>query len=712
MKQITINTTKYKSTIYNSLDKNKEFIKLKSLLKINNQINSFDLKNDNSIFNNFYYIQKYKNNKNNLFFTFNYITEQDLKYSSNITNLLIKEVNYNIENIDKLNYTEEEKKYLKLYYFSYFLYNIKKPLEIQDSQLKYFRFVFNNNLSQESVDLFLKSLNGIDYFKINEIEDGLILKEDFNEKLSYINNLIKSYPKEIEFNFFIDYLKNLEEGKEELNYIELMNKDSFKKEFDNFDISNKIKLLDILYSKNEEYLKLIKNEENYFYLMNFIYNKIKENDNDYQQVSLKNVFNFLLKKEIFSINFITNLDINEKIKILSILMPNVSYSINKIIFNNILEDKNITKENICYLKENHKFFEKDELRKIFLIGETNEDYKELNLELLKNSKFSFLDFNEINILDYLPNNKNRLIENYQSSSFIESMCNLKINIFHLFEKQNIINFITEKSLNREMLKYLIKQKIIDNLTKEEQIKFFKNNLLEYSRTFYNYQELEIKLFDLGNVSLLKSFYQLNSSVRLEESKQNIFFFKSITENKITEKMLNKLISYNEKEINEILCENPELINKIIYKKDIDQDKLKEFLISYNKYVKINNSNIVNILSKKEFFYQFFTKIENEKSIDLFKELLNYTKNDNRAFYENIDFYKLLIYYYKNPNNHKHLGSNIVYSIPALDNLFKTQNIKKENFATFLEKMLLDYNLKNNEKIIANNNNVKEKVNKI
>lgn len=711
MKQITINTTKYKSTIYNSLDKNKEFFKLKSLLKINNQINSFDLKNDNSIFNNFYYIQKYKNNKNNLFFTFNYITEQDLKHSSNITNLLIKEVNYNIQNIDKLNYTEEEKKYLKLYYFSYFLYNIEKPLEIQGSQLKYFRFVFNSNLSQESVNSFLKSLNGIDYFKINEIEDDLISKEDFNDKLSYIKNLIKSYPKEIEFNFFIDYLKNLEDGKEELNYIELMNKDSFKKEFDNFDISNKIKLLDILYSNNEEYLKLIKNEENYFYLMNFIYNKIKENTDDYQQQLLKNVFNFLLKKEIFSINFITNLDINEKIKILSILMPNISYSINKIIFNNILEDKNITKENICYLKENHKFFEKDELRKIFLIGETNEDYKELNLELLKNSKFSFLDFNEINILDYLPNNKNRLIENYQSSSFIENMCNLKINIFHLFEKQNIINFITEKFLNREMLKYLIKQKIIENLTKEEQIKFFKNNLLEYSRTSYNYQELEIKLFDLGNVSLLKSFYQLNSSVRLEESKQNIFFFKSITENKITEKMLNKLISYNEKEINEILCENPELINIIIYKKDIDQDKLKEFLISYNKYVKINNSNIVNILSKKEFFYQFFTKIENEKSIDLFKELLNYTKNDNRAFYENIDFYKLLIYYYKNPNNHKHLGSNIIYSIPALDNLFKTQNIKKENFATFLEKMLLDYNLKNNEKIITNNN-VKVKVNKI
>ena len=540
-----------------------------------------------------------------------------------------------------------------------------------------------NNIDKNNMKTFLEDkcneneINFIIYY-LDINNDGLISYDEFEEffvTLSLDENEVKSNINEI--NNIIKNNKNIEKNEYEKDNLQNMNYEKKliiqKKENKQLD------------EKNEDEDKKIEN-------------KIDENNNSNINIT-KN------ESEHIDIQDYNN-DINQKDKKEAYRVSNINYNIYKEFNNNIIEDnkyrnkekinKEITENNYgnnseydIIEKERDNYLKKynNNFKDITIGKNQNIDNTNINLNTCfyskEKDKNNEINENEIMIDKKDKNNKEQIKdkENKEDNYFSYIQRNIK-NQEYLEYKYNEANLDKNNNSKNEfkLNNNIYNEKIINkNYTSKNKSDIYNANINDE----YKYSNSTNEMEDLNEKIIKEDEYIKQSYENNNNNEYNNIINSNNFSNNLTSTDFNKSDNFiNENNINCLPAENFELNNNNDYNSNL-----------YN-IQKDKNNNKINL--KKDLI------IENNTNIEI-KRNFNINKNDKVDNSDNYNINNLnLKEKYTNTNNNSNNGNSHPNSININGSLFTCGgniSVKTNNENPDID----DYNLKNNNNLICQNN---------
>ena len=540
-----------------------------------------------------------------------------------------------------------------------------------------------NNIDKNNMKTFLEDkcneneINFIIYY-LDINNDGLISYDEFEEffvTLSLDENEVKSNINEI--NNIIKNNKNIEKNEYEKDNLQNMNYEKKliiqKKENKQLD------------EKNEDEDKKIEN-------------KIDENNNSNINIT-KN------ESEHIDIQDYNN-DINQKDKKEAYRVSNINYNIYKEFNNNIIEDnkyrnkekinKEITENNYgnnseydITEKERDNYLKKynNNFKDITIGKNQNIDNTNINLNTCfyskEKDKNNDINENEIMIDKKDKNNKEQIKdkENKEDNYFSYIQRNIK-NQEYLEYKYNEANLDKNNNSKNEfkLNNNIYNEKIINkNYTSKNKSDIYNANINDE----YKYSNSNNEMEDLNEKIIKEDEYIKQSYENNNNNEYNNIINSNNFSNNLTSTDFNKSDNFiNENNINCLPAENFELNNNNDYNSNL-----------YN-IQKDKNNNKINL--KKDLI------IENNTNIEI-KRNFNINKNDKVDNSDNYNINNLnLKEKYTNTNNNSNNGNSHPNSININGSLFTCGgniSVKTNNENPDID----DYNLKNNNNLICQNN---------
>jgi hypothetical protein len=551
------------------------------------------------------------------------------------------------------------------YSFTYIFNEIFKNKINIDILVNYINLFLNKNENQElfindakdeidkyidSINYIIQNLNLKDEYK--KIIIGILLNKNLitfnntnNNLLKFIvddDNLLKQFfENNNDINIFYNLINNYENEKKITNFIH--------KIINNNKCRNK-------YQKEENDLKIIKNNENLLYKILELILDYWDNLVKYEYNKCSNIKNYIIKYNIDEINDKVLIDKYSNYFFILIKLINVTiyYNISKETeLTNMLKLITSNKDNIDNLNNiwkdflNMKTYYNDLLEQKY--KSTQEEINKIN-KLLKNDflyKIKLFYNNFIIQIDYIITDKNNLIQNNCIINYLENIIDFSIYCINrkICSKKNDFNlmlFFFKIINNKKFSNFNINQKSIDfllyyilaNITYiKKEISFINSDIIT---TFYlNIINFYINLDSYEDYSKNDTKYKIIYIIRLlsNNNKNKKYIFTDIFNNIIKDN--NNLIL---KLLNSIIIDiNFYLDELILYLKNSENyllliKTLYSILIETLNFIKFfsNNDNFSNIIFNDEILINFINSINLhiKNIISLQIDIFNITNNYN------------------------------------------------------------------------------------
>jgi hypothetical protein len=550
------------------------------------------------------------------------------------------------------------------YSFTYIFNEIFKNKINIDTLVNYINLFLNKNENHEllindakdesdkyidSINYIIQNLNLKDEYK--KIIIGILLNKNLitfnninNNLLKFIvddDNLLKQFfENNNDINIFYNLINNYENEKKITNFIH--------KIINNNKCRNK-------YQKEENDLKIIKNNENLLYKILELILDYWDNLVKYEYNKCSNIKNYLIKYNIDEINDKVLIDKYSNYFFILIKLINVTiyYNISKETeLTNMLKLITSNKDNIDNLNKiwkdflNMKTYYNDLLEQKY--KSTQEEINKIN-KLLKNDflyKIKLFYNNFIIQIDYIIIDKNNLIQNNCIINYLENIIDFSIYCINrkICSKKNDFNlmlFFFKIINNKKISNFNINQKSIDfllyyilaNITYiKKEISFINSDIIT---TFYlNIINFYINLDSYEDYSKNDTKYKIIYIIRLlSNNKNKTYIFTDIFNNIIKDN--NNLIL---KLLNSIIIDiNFYLDELILYLKNSENyllliKTLYSILIETLNFIKFfyNNDNFSNIIFNDEILINFINSINLhiKNIISLQIDIFNITNNYN------------------------------------------------------------------------------------
>lgn len=555
-------------------------------------------------------------------------------------------------------------KNINKYSFTYIFNEIFKNKINIDTLVNYINLFLNKNENHEllindakdesdkyidSINYIIQNLNLKDEYK--KIIIGILLNKNLitfnninNNLLKFIvddDNLLKQFfENNNDINIFYNLINNYENEKKITNFIH--------KIINNNKCRNK-------YQKEENDLKIIKNNENLLYKILELILDYWDNLVKYEYNKCSNIKNYLIKYNIDEINDKVLIDKYSNYFFILIKLINVTiyYNISKETkLTNMLKLITSNKDNIDNLNNiwkdflNMKTYYNDLLEQKY--KSTQEEINKIN-KLLKNDflyKIKLFYNNFIIQIDYIIIDKNNLIQNNCIINYLENIIDFSIYCINrkICSKKNDFNlmlFFFKIINNKKISNFNINQKSIDfllyyilaNITYiKKEISFINSDIIT---TFYlNIINFYINIDSYEDYSKNDTKYKIIYIIRLlSNNKNKIYIFTDIFNNIIKDN--NNLIL---KLLNSIIIDiNFYLDELILYLKNSENyllliKTLYSILIETLNFIKFfsNNDNFSNIIFNDEILINFinFINLHIKNIISLQIDIFNITNNYN------------------------------------------------------------------------------------
>jgi superfamily I DNA/RNA helicase len=561
--------------------------------------------------------------------------------------------------------------------------------------------------------------------KLSDSELGIIrLIKNYYQKIEHEFNIFELYEiskvKDRELDKIFEMIKKLKLDLSNVDLvfpyiITLVELDEFYLIYDNFDINNihkDIDIIEFIIEKNPEIFKYWAKVLGKEKLKNILYNSSKEDITDFliskvfSKEELKDILyeTIEVKKESITDFLISKVFSKKELKdILYEAIEAKKESITDFLISKVFSKKELKdilyeaieakKQNIINfliskvfsqkeLKEILKVFSKEELKDI--LYETIEVKKESITDFLISKVFSKKELKDI-LYEAIEAKKESITDFLVSKVF--SKKELKDILYEAIEakKQNIINFLISKVFSqkelKEILKVFSKEELKDILYETIEVK--KESITDFlvSKVFSKkelkeilYEAIEAKKESITDFLISKVFSK-------KELKDILYEAIEVKKESITDFLVSKVFS--KKELKDILYEaieaKKESITDFLVSKVFSKKELKEMLYESieSKKENITNFLVSKVFSKKELKDILYESIETKKeNITNFLILKIFNQKElKEILYESIEAKKESITNF--------LFSKVFSKKELKDILYELMEAKKENITVFL-----------------------------